>query len=211
MIKAEVYKDFTDLSPGRDEKPPAPPKTKFSLKEVEEIRMESYLSGQQSVEAQAADQAAKAFEQIAQSAQALFGQVKQIAWEQKSHASQIAFLIGKKLASAALDKYPETEITQLVEQNLEHISHEPVIRISIAPPLKDALSHSLHDLKQRSNLEVEFELIADESLTQSDCQLVWSNGGITRDLSEIEHEIEDAINQRLASDAQAETQLELFS
>lgn len=210
MQNANKFTQFTDLSSGLDDAPPPPPKTKWSAKEVEEIRTQSYIEGQQSIEAQSATQAAASFERMATACEELYGRIAQLAWEHKSHAAELASTIGKKLARAALDNYGADEITALIEENLDHIADQAVIELTISEQLHEAMTAALQDLVTSRNMQANIQITATNDGDATDCILKWSNGSIERDTAELEQEIDNVIRDRLEAERQTEEQLDLF-
>lgn len=210
MQNANKFTQYTDLSSTLDEAPPPPPKTKWSAKEVEEIRTQSYLEGRQSVEAQAATEASACFERMATACEELYGRITQLAWDHKSHAAELALTVGKKLAHAALNNYGTDEITKLIEENLDHIADQTVIELTISEQFHEALTAALQDLVQNRNMQANIEVSTSNELDATDCILKWSNGSIERDTAELEQEIENVIRDRLEAERQTQEQLDLF-
>jgi len=210
MQNANKFTGFVELSGGLKQAPPPPPKTRWTAKEVEQIRSDAYNEGLQSAQAKAAEQAAQAFDRIAASCTDLHERLRHAALEHKTQAADLSFTIGRKLAGAALDQFGEETVRQVIAESLIHIADEPAIQITVPAPLRDSFLASLGDVKQQLNITAEITVEGSDDLAASDCILKWTNGGMERSTEEIEQEIDRIINERLAADRQAETQLDLF-
>ena len=79
------------------------------------------------------------------------------------------------------------------------MSTEPRVAIRIADPMIEPLQAHIDQLIAQTGFEGQVALLAEPSLTGTDCRVEWADGGTERDLESLQHRVEDAVARYCAS------------
>lgn len=90
---------------------------------------------------------------------------------------QLAFIISKKLASAALDKYPASEIEAMIRECFEVAREEPKLVVRVAEDLIESVAQKCEEIRTRSSFSGEVIVIGDNEIARNDCIVEWPDGG----------------------------------
>jgi flagellar assembly protein FliH len=182
------------------------PKSRFSREEVEAIRQEAYEAGQHCAEAKAAEEMARALDQVASATAALLNTLRIERDGMREEAISIAALAARKLAAALIGREPEAAIAELIESCLEHMRGEPRIVVRVSESLVETVRTRIDDIAKAHHFDGRFIVLGEEAFRGADARIEWSNGGFERDISAIEQAIDDLIERYLATAATEESE-----
>ena len=113
---------------------PQAPKRHFSLDELEAARAEGFAQGQRAVVAQAEAQMAQALRETAAAMRAAFTHLAGIAHTHRTDSARLALACARRIADAALDRFPEQPAVAALEALSRELDAQPrlLVRANIA-------------------------------------------------------------------------------
>jgi flagellar assembly protein FliH len=120
--------------------PPPRPKRSFTPEEVEAAKAEAYAEGERSAVARAEQHAANAMNEIAHAVREAFSTLTHVAHEHRAGSAMLALAAARKIADAALLRFPEAP----AQEALAALGRE----VEAAPRLTVRVSHDLVERAQ---------------------------------------------------------------
>ena len=152
---------------------------------------------------------ATAFEAAAGQIQVLLERQARMTERMKQDAAVLAQAIASHLAPALIRETPLAEFEALVETCFADLHGEPRVVIKVAPSLVEPMQEKVTALAARLSPSNEVLVAGDPALTEMDCRIEWSDGGLERDYSRLETLIAEAVQRYVsqpAGDALAQTE-----
>jgi flagellar assembly protein FliH len=138
---------------------------------------------------------ANAFEVTASQMRMLLERQSQLAGQMKRDAAVLAEMISKQLAPALMRQKPLAEFEALIEECIAEIHEEPCVVVRVSPSLVEPMKDKVAALASRLNPSNEVTVTGDPSLSDMDCRVEWSDGGIERDYERLEALISEAVHR----------------
>ena len=176
-------------------------KRSFTPEEVEAIKAEAFERGRGSLEAIAAQSQSMALSQIAEAAMTALNALDQMAAEARAEALSTGMLAARRIAEAALSRYPLDTLEETIAHCLAQAANEPRVVIRIGGDVADALKARIDALAQSIGFSGRIIVTADPHLSRADCRLEWSDGGAERDAASIAERIEAVLMRFIETDA----------
>ena len=148
-----------------------------------------------SVEAQTLEANAAALGQIATAASNALIDLTAAKGDIQANAAELAFSVARKLADALLDAQPEKEIEAVIAECLKHLNREPRLVVRINDTLVDAIQTSMQQAAAERGMAEKMMVVGDPSIALGDCEIEWSDGGVTRSRAELEDSAAEIINR----------------
>jgi flagellar assembly protein FliH len=120
---------------------------------------------------------------------------------QQQDVLRLALGIAKKLAGAALARYPLDSIIPMLRDVLEAQSALPELRVRIAPELVEMMKPVCETLAKESGFKGTIMCVADASLGEGDAAVDWDQGHVVRDGNAILAEINAILKHADEGDA----------
>lgn len=92
------------------------------------------------------------------------------------------------------------DIVRIVARCLTAQTDEPRIVIRVSNELADAVQSRLTAASAQTGFSGQLVLIPDETLSNTDCSVLWADGGAERNFTRIRSEIEQALDRALGGD-----------
>jgi flagellar assembly protein FliH len=115
----------------------------------------------------------------------------------RKEAATLALAIGRKLATALLEREPLAEIEALVRDCLSEVVDEPRVVTRIDEALLEDLKRRLGPIVAESGFAGEVVVLGDDAFSGSDCRVEWADGGAERRLAAVEHDVAAVIERYL--------------
>jgi flagellar assembly protein FliH len=173
----------------------------FTPEEMEAAKLEAYARGRGSLEAIAAQSQSMALSQIAEAAMTALNALDQMAAEARAEALSTGMLAARRIADAALSRYPIDTLEETISHCLAQVAHEPRVVIRIGGDVADELKSRIDELAQSIGFAGRIIVTADPRLSRADCRLEWSDGGAERDAASIADRIEAVLARFIETDA----------
>lgn len=179
---------------------PVKPKRSFTHEEVEAARAEAFAAGERSAVADAERQAATALAQ----ASALMGQalrtLASVAQEHRAGSAELALAAARKLADAALDRFPHAPLEAAMTALSREVDAAPrlVVRCAAADPAK--LEADLSRAAEAAGYPGQVTVKTEPGSPSAAFVLDWGEGRASFDPVASAARIEAALKAALASD-----------
>ena len=161
---------------------------------VSNARAEGYrdglAEGQRASVVKAAERLAHAAEILADHAAAVNAAIDDHRQQTLTEAAELAAVIGKKLARSLVASQPAAEIEALIAECLVSLDSVPHLVIRCAPDLADAVREIAMARIATSGFTGRLVVLGDPDQVSGDARLEWVDGGIARDRTVLEAEID---------------------
>jgi flagellar assembly protein FliH len=180
----------------------ATPKAKkfYTPEEVEAATAEAFERGRGSLEAITAQAQSLALGQIAQAAITALRTLDEMAAEARAQALQTGLVAARRIAGAALDRYPLDTVEETIAQCLAQAATEPRIVIKVSDRVADALKARIAALADDIGFTGRLVVSVEARQGVADCRLEWTDGGVERDAALIESRIQTALDRFIDAD-----------
>ncbi len=168
----------------------------YSPEEVEE----AYQRGRGSLEATAAQSQSLALGRIAEAAMTAISQLDALAAEARAEALNVAMAAARRIADAALDRFPLDVVEHTIRQCLAEAAHEPRIVIRVGMALADDLKTRIAAIADEIGFAGRIVITPDPRASAADCRLEWTDGGVERNAASIAERIESALDRFIEAD-----------
>jgi flagellar assembly protein FliH len=176
---------------------------------VSNARAEGYRDGlsegQRAAVVKAADRLALAAEILADHAAAVNAAIDDHRRQTLTEAAELAAAIGKKLARSLVASQPTLEIETLIAECLASLDAVPHLVIRCAPDLADAVREIAMARIATSGFTGRLVVLGDPEQVPGDARLEWVDGGVARDRTALEAEIDRRVAAYVAAQSGAPT------
>ncbi|WCL55390.1 FliH/SctL family protein [Gimibacter soli] len=115
--------------------------------------------------------------------------------ELQKQMAALAQLIAARLVPALISRYPTAELEALIAECLQTVRKEPRIVVRVSESLAEAVDARLEAIKSSLAYAGELVLIAEPAMGALDCHVEWHDGGVERSETEIQSEIDAAVER----------------
>lgn len=172
----------------------------FSAEEVEAARAAGYADGERSAVAQAEGRAADALADIARATRSALTALQGIAHEHRIGSAQLALAASRRIADAALERFPEAPVAAAMEALVREIEAQPRLTVRVAPDLQDRIQETLNHTAEAIGFEGQILTRAEPSLPPAAFVLDWGDGKAAFDPNESAGRVAAALDAALAAE-----------
>jgi flagellar assembly protein FliH len=174
-------------------------KSRWTDEEIDALKAEARAEGSAealaSIEAKTLEANTAAFGQIATAASTALSDLAHVKSEVQAEAAELAFSVARKLADALLEVQPEKEIEAVIHECLKHLNREPRLVVRINDALVDDIQTSMQQAAAERGMAEKMMVVGDAGIALGDCEIEWSDGGVTRSRAELEDSAAEIINR----------------
>lgn len=163
--------------------------------DLEAAKAEAYAAGQATM---AAEQRVTEEQQIADlitavltRVEALFNNRTQMETEIANEAGALAVSICRKIMPTLAAQNALTEIEGLVTRTIAEMDEEPRLVVRVADSKLDALQTRFD--RMSANFAGKIVLLGDDEMAETDCAVLWADGGAERNLDRLWNEIDQTV------------------
>ena len=180
---------------------PAPAAKKFyTPEEVEEIRKAAQAAGENSAMARAQMAQSTALQSLADAAQQGLGGLTDAIHAHKEAAVRLALVCAQKIATEALDRFPEAPLTAALDALGQEI--EPATRlIMFASNPSDELKTLAEEAAMMAGYTGTVQFRDNPNLPKGGFEVVWSDGRAEYNPQQVFEALEHALNEALEAEA----------
>jgi flagellar assembly protein FliH len=160
---------------------------------------EGQAQGERTDATKSALRIAAAAEQLAAHTASMSAALDDRSRQNLAEAVELAATVGRKLAGHLLSREPTGELEALIAECLASIGGAPHLVIRCAPDLADAIREIATARMQVSGFAGRLVVLGDPEQKPGDGRIEWVDGGLVRDRSGIESEIDNRIAAFLAA------------
>ena len=148
----------------------------FTPEEVEAARAEAYAEGQASVVASAEAEAAQALREVAEAARAALTKLAEIAHEHRSGSARLALAAARKIADAALDRFPQAPAEAALVALSREIEAAPRLMVFASPADAPRLERALGEAAARAGVAGQIVLKPEPGRARASFLFDWGEG-----------------------------------
>ena len=172
----------------------------YSAEEVEAARAAGFAEGERSAIAQAEARAADALADIARAARSALGALQGIAHEHRVGSAQLALASARRIADAALDRFPEAPAAAALEALVREIEAQPRLMVRVAPDLLERIQDALNHTAEAIGFEGQILTRAESALPAAAFVLDWGDGKAVFDPQDAATRVAAALEAALAAE-----------
>lgn len=161
--------------------------------EIEALCAEARAEGFRAGEVSALEAIAAATNAVAASVSQALAQLSRERQALREQAAGLAFALARKLAQAALARFPHADIEAALRDAMHQALGEPRIVLKAPPAVAEALAPRLSEIAHEEAFDGRVQVSADPSLSRADCRIEWRGGGAERAELVIEKALADLI------------------
>ncbi len=179
---------------------PLRPKKVFTPEEVETIRRECFAEGERSALAMAQQAQTLALQQIAAATQGALGSLAMVAHEHRSGSARLALGAARKIADAALDRFPEAPVAAALDALAREVEAVPRLLARCAPEQIDGVREALDSAAHSAGYPGQILVRADPALPPAAFVLDWGDGSAAFDPNAAAARVAQALDEALAAE-----------
>jgi flagellar assembly protein FliH len=175
-------------------------KRSYTPEEVEQIRRDAFAEGERSAVAMAQAHAAAALSQIAGDCQGALGALTRVAHDHRVHSAELALAAARKIADAALDRFPQGPVAAAMIELAREIEAQPRLMARVAPDLVEAVQAELDAAAQAIGFSGQIIARAEPGMPAAAFQLDWGEGRAAFDPEAAAARVAEALDAALAAE-----------
>jgi flagellar assembly protein FliH len=180
---------------------PAPrPKRAYTPDEVQAARAEAYAEGERSALAQTEAAAAAALGQVSAAAAQALTHLTRIAHEHRAAAADLALAVGRKIAGAALDAFPEAPAAAALAVLARDLDVTPRLIVHVSAADEARLSASLDAAAEAAGFAGQIVLKPNPALSPAAFVFDWGDGRAAFDPEAASQAVDAALKAALAAE-----------
>lgn len=185
---------------GRIAYAPPPAKRTIASEELEAMRARAYAEGEQSALALARQAEAAALARIADATAAALSTLAAAAHEHRSGAAELALAAARKIADAALDRFPEAPLTAALEALSREVEGAPRLVVQVSAPEADELRAKVEAAAAQAGFEGRLSLTTDFAAPAGAFTFDWGDGRAAFDPDAAAARVAEALHAALAAE-----------
>lgn len=179
--------------------PPPRAKRAFTPDEVEAVRAEAYAEGQASSVARAEAEAARALGEVAALTRAALTTLAEIAHGHRSDSARLALACARKIADAALDRFPEAPAVAALDAMAREIEATPRLTVHASPEDAPRLEAALAAAAAQAGLPGQIVLRPDPGRLRAAFVFDWGEGRAAFDPAAAAERVSAALDAALVA------------
>lgn len=179
---------------------PARPKKAFTPEEVEQVRRDAFAEGERSATALAQQAQAMALQQIAAAAQGALGGLAMVAHEHRAGSARLALAAARKIADAALARFPEAPVAAALDALAREVEAVPRLVARCAEGQVEGVRQALETAAHDAGYPGQIVVRADPALPTAAFVLDWGDGSAAFDPNAAADRVTQALEEALAAE-----------
>jgi flagellar assembly protein FliH len=178
-------------------KPSAPV---ITVEMVEAAKAQGLVEGQRAVEAKARAEAAAALADATQAIRQAMTALTALAQDHRTNSARLALAVGKAIAGAALDAFPEQPVIAALEALGREIEAQPRLIVRTGAAQAVGLGESLSEAAEAAGFMGQVVVKTDASLQPAAFSFDWGEGRAAFDPQDAAARVTAALEQALAAE-----------
>jgi len=179
---------------------PPKPKTAFTAQEVEQARAQGFTEGQRTVMAKAEADAAAALAEAVRAIRDAMTALSALAHEHRAGSARLALATGRRIADAALDRFPEAPATAALDALAREVEAQPRLIVRTSPARLSRLEASLTQASEAAGFAGRLVVKTDPALAGAAFTFDWGEGRAAFDPAAAAERIAVALDEALAAE-----------
>ena len=164
--------------------------------EVEQIRLRAYAEGERAADASGA----AALGEISRHCGVALGTLARVAHDHREASAGLALAVGRKIADAALDRFPEAPVSAALVELAREIESRPLLKVQVSPGLVEAVEVALKATAEALGYPGSISVGADASLPRAAFAFDWGEGRAAFDPEAAATRVAAALETALAAE-----------
>ncbi|MFY8153393.1 MAG: flagellar assembly protein FliH [Hyphomicrobiales bacterium] len=152
----------------------------------EAAHLRGVVQGRTEAEADETARLAGATQRLAAAMQDMVDQVTVAVDAIELQAVDLALAVARRLAGAAIERFPTAEIERLVREAFSDLRATPHVVVRVEPMLVEPMTPLFERLARETGYAGRLVVLGDDALGASDVRIEWADGGIARDLATLD-------------------------
>jgi len=179
---------------------PPKPKTAFTAQEVEQARAQGFAEGQRTVTARAEADAAAALAEAVRAIREAMTALSALAHDHRAGAARLAMAAGRRIADAALDRFPEAPAVAALDALAREVEAQPRLTIRTSPARLERLEAALTKASDAAGFPGKLVVKTDPSLAGAAFTFDWGEGRAAFDPDGAAERIAVALEEALSAE-----------
>lgn len=172
----------------------------FTAEEVEQARAAGYAEGEQSAVARAEAIAADALADIARAARLGLAAVQGVAHEHRVGSAELALVAARRIADAALARFPEAPVAAALEALAREIEAQPRLMVRVTPELQERVQVTLDHAAEAIGFPGQILTRAEPGMPPAAFIMDWGDGKAAFDPQAAAARVAEALDAALAAE-----------
>ncbi len=164
-------------------KPVPPKKRSLTEAQIQEIQAAAHavgvIAGEEASLKKIEKQAADVLEQISAQYAELFNNVAQDIAQIREQSAELALFIANAMVPALIAQQPCAEIERLFQACIANLNAEPRIVIRVEEALLETLKEKIDQMARQAGYPGRVVMLGEPGALPAQCQIEWSDGGVT--------------------------------
>jgi flagellar assembly protein FliH len=178
----------------------APRKVFFSAAEIEQARSVAHADGRREALAEAEAEQARALAEISQALSQALGVLAQTAHGHCAHAAELAMAAARKIADAALERFPEAPAEAALKALLIEIEAHPRLLVRAAEAVAERVQAALDRTAEAAGYPGQVTVRSDPALAGAAFVFEWGEGRAAFDPDQAAARVAAALEAALAAE-----------
>jgi len=179
---------------------PVKPKTAFTAEEVEEARAQGFAEGQRTVVAKAEAEAAVALAEAVRAIRDAMTALSTLAHEHRAGSARLAMAAGRRIADAALDRFPEAPAVAALDALAREVEAQPKLTVRTSAARLARLEAALTDASETAGFAGRLVVKTDPSLAGAAFTFDWGEGRAAFDPEAAAERVSVALEEALSAE-----------
>lgn len=179
--------------------PPPRPKRFFTPEEVEAIRQQAYREGETSAVARAEEAHAHALAVLAEQARSGLSVLAQVAHEHKTGCAELALVAARRVADAALDRFPTAALEAALEALAQELESAPRLVVRMAQ-VDERVQSAVEDVARAIGFAGQIVFKAEPGPVAATFVVEWGDGRAVFDPQGAAERVDAAVRAALAAE-----------
>jgi flagellar assembly protein FliH len=179
---------------------PPKPKTAFTAQEVEQARAQGFAEGQRTVVAKAEADAAAALTEAVRAIRDAMTALSTLAHEHRAGGARLAMAAGRRIADAALDRFPEAPAVAALDALAREVEAQPRLTVRTSAARLSRLETALTQAAETAGFAGRLVVKTDPNLAGAAFTFDWGEGRAAFDPQAAAQRIAVALEEALSAE-----------
>jgi flagellar assembly protein FliH len=179
---------------------PPKPKTAFTAQEVDQARAQGFAEGQRTVLARAEADAAAALADAVRAIRGAMTALSALAHDHRAGSARLAMATGRRIADAALDRFPEGPALAALDALAREVEAQPRLIVRTSPARLERLEAALTQASEAAGFAGRLVVKADPALAPAAFTFDWGEGRASFDPDAAAEQIGLALEEALSAE-----------
>jgi flagellar assembly protein FliH len=179
---------------------PPKPKTAFTAQEVEQARAQGFEEGRRAVMARAEADAAAALAEAVRAIREAMTALSTLAHEHRAGSARLAMAVGRRIADAALDHFPEAPALAALDALAREVEAQPRLIVRTSPAQLGRLEVALSQASEAAGFAGRLVVKTDPALAGAAFTFDWGEGRAAFDPTAAAERIAVALEEALSAE-----------